>query len=274
MLLAVFQSFCYHILSFKKELFHFFTKYPLGQKFIRGANTMAKFLTTTGVSHHLETLVNKTDDFLFLISPFLKINDRLRYALEDLNRMKIDIRIVYGKSELKPSEVNWLQGMDFIRTSYCENLHAKCYISEDAAIITSMNLYEFSQVNNEEMGILVIKEDDPNLYDKIYQEARRLVRVSDEVELSVKKVPRTNDDEKITTRKEEGEAFCIRCQKRIKLNPQAPYCNSCYRTWKRFENKEYQEKYCHICGKEHAVTMVKPVCYSCFKANRKLFQTS
>lgn len=176
---------------------------------------MAKFLTTTGVSHHLETLVNKTDDFLFLISPFLKINDRLRYVLEDLNRMKIDIRIVYGKSELQPSQVSWLQGMDFIRTSYCENLHAKCYISEDAAIITSMNLYEFSQVNNEEMGILVIKEDDPVLYDEIYQEARRLVRVSDEVKLSVKKVPRTEEEK---TAAGEEEAFCIRCQKKIKLN--------------------------------------------------------
>ncbi len=34
-----------------------------------------------------------------------------------------------------------------------QNLHAKCYLNEKAAIITSMNLYDFSQVNNNEMGV-------------------------------------------------------------------------------------------------------------------------
>jgi hypothetical protein len=235
---------------------------------------MANFLTTTGVSHQLERLVKETDDFLLLISPYLKLNDRLRYALEDLNRMKIDIRIVYGKSELQPDQVSWLQEMKFIRTSYCENLHAKCYISEDGAILTSMNLYEFSQVNNEEMGIFVSRDADPDLYEEIYQDARRLVRISDEVKLSVKKVPRTEEQAVNGSEQEEGDAFCIRCQKAIKRNPQAPYCYDCYRVWKRFENRMYEEKYCHLCGKEHTATMGKPVCYDCYKTNRALFRAS
>jgi hypothetical protein len=61
------------------------------------------------------------------------------------------------------------------------------------------------------------------------------------------------------------KGLCIRCQQTIKLNPQAPYCRSCFRVWKRFENPTYQEKYCHICGKEDETTMLKPVCYDCYK---------
>ena len=55
--------------------------------------------------------------------------------------------------------------MDFIRTSYCKNLHAKCYLNGNRALLTSMNLYEFSQVNNHEIGVLVVREEEPHLYD-------------------------------------------------------------------------------------------------------------
>jgi len=67
-------------------------------------------------------------------------------------------------------------------------LHAKCYINESQAIVTSMNLYAYSQENNEEMGILVFKEDDPDLYQEIYAEAQRLLTISEEVRVTVKKV--------------------------------------------------------------------------------------
>ena len=116
-----------------------------------------------------------------LISPYLRLSTRIRELLEDKNRMKIDIRVVYGKSELRSDENNWLEDMTSIRTSYCANLHAKCYMSERAALITSMNLYEFSQVNNHEMGVLVDRTQSEDLYRQIYDEAMRIIRLSDEI---------------------------------------------------------------------------------------------
>ena len=124
---------------------------------------MAKFLDTTGVSYHLQQIINQAQDTLILISPYLKINERLRQSLDDKDRMKIDIRVVYGKNDLQPDQINWLRSLKFVRTSFCENLHAKCYLNEREAIITSMNLYEFSQVNNQEMGISIFKAEDPQL---------------------------------------------------------------------------------------------------------------
>ena len=133
---------------------------------------MAKFLDTTGVSYHLQQLINRAEERLILISPFLKINDRIKQSLADKNRMKLDIRVVYGKNELQPEENNWLKSMQSIRSSFCKELHAKCYLNEKEAIITSMNLYEFSQVTNNEMGIYIEKEKDPELYRDTYEEVQ------------------------------------------------------------------------------------------------------
>jgi hypothetical protein len=39
---------------------------------------MAKFLSTTGVSYHIEELIKGTKDRLILISPYLKLTDRIK----------------------------------------------------------------------------------------------------------------------------------------------------------------------------------------------------
>ena len=122
---------------------------------------MAEFLTTTGISYRLEEIIKNARERLMIISPFLRVNDRIKELLEDKDRLKIDVRVIYGKNELQPTENNWLESMTSIRTSFCKNLHAKCYLNEDEALITSMNLYEFSQVNNNEMGIRVVREEEP-----------------------------------------------------------------------------------------------------------------
>ena len=51
-----------------------------------------------------------------------------------------------------------------------------------------MNLYEFSQQNNEEMGIVVNKNDDVELYDDINKEVKKLLTISEEIRISVKKI--------------------------------------------------------------------------------------
>ncbi len=65
---------------------------------------MAKFLNTSATNYFLEELIKTAKDRLILISPFLKLNDRVKELLQDKNRLKIDVRIVYGKNELQPEE--------------------------------------------------------------------------------------------------------------------------------------------------------------------------
>ena len=157
---------------------------------------MAKFLNTSATNYFLEELIKRAKDRLILISPFLKLNDRMKELLADKNRLKIDVRIVYGKSELQPEEINWLKELTYIRTSFCKNLHAKCYLNEGLCIITSLNLYEFSQINNNEMGVLIVRSDDAELYKDAYEEAQRIIRISDEVRISLERVAITEPEEK------------------------------------------------------------------------------
>lgn len=154
---------------------------------------MAKFLNSSGTTYHLEELIKNASDRLIIISPYLKLNERIKELLEDRNRLKIDIRIVYGKNDLHPEEINWLKNLTFIRTSFCKNLHAKCYLNENECIITSLNLYEFSQVNNNEMGVLIYRNEDAKLYADTYEEAQRIIRISDEVRMSLEKVTESDN---------------------------------------------------------------------------------
>ena len=122
---------------------------------------MAEFVTTTGISNSLESIITETKERLVIVTPYLKVNPLLKDLLEEKDRWKIDIRVIYGKSELNPQESSWLESLTSVRTSFCEDLHAKCYMNEATVLITSMNLYEFSQVNNREMGILVSRGGRP-----------------------------------------------------------------------------------------------------------------
>jgi phosphatidylserine/phosphatidylglycerophosphate/cardiolipin synthase-like enzyme len=164
---------------------------------------MAKFLNTSATNYFLEELIKESKDRLILISPFLKLNDRIKELLTDKDRLKIDVRIIYGKSELQPEELAWLKGLTYIRTSFCKNLHAKCYMNEELCIISSLNLYEFSQVNNNEMGVLIRRAEDAELYKDAYEEAQRIIRISEEVRISLERVadepaPAKTDNEEKT----------------------------------------------------------------------------
>ena len=55
---------------------------------------MAKFLNTSGTNFFLEELIKNAKERLILISPYLRLNDRIKELLEDKDRLKIDIRIV------------------------------------------------------------------------------------------------------------------------------------------------------------------------------------
>jgi phosphatidylserine/phosphatidylglycerophosphate/cardiolipin synthase-like enzyme len=226
---------------------------------------MAKFLDTTGVSYHLQQLINRANERLILISPFLKINDRIKQSLEDKNRMKIDIRVVYGKNELQPEENNWLKSMQSIRSSFCKDLHAKCYLNEKEAIITSMNLYEFSQVNNNEMGIYIEKDKDPELYKDIIEEAQRLIRISDEIVVSVEKAAdkekKKERDERPKAKSDKDSGFCIRTGVPVQFDVERPFSYEAYKKWNEYADRDYPEKYCHFTGEDSSgqTSMNKPI---------------
>jgi hypothetical protein len=219
---------------------------------------MAEFLDTQGISYYLKRLINNSIDKLYLISPYLQLNNQLKLSLEDRHKFSIDIIIIYGKiSDINPEDSAWLQSMPGIKLLFHKDLHAKCYFNEKEAIITSMNLYMFSQQNNVEMGIYISKEKDEELYKQVANEVDRIKRGSEHRTISVQKV----ENKKLVTPKEsipykerfkkndfKRTGYCIRTRVEIPFNINEPMCYDAKKIWSKFSNPEYPESFCHFSG--------------------------
>lgn len=137
---------------------------------------MALFLETQAISNELLRLIKEAKERLILVSPYLKASTHIQERLNTISKKGIlsEFLIIYGKEELKKSEQDWIKEIENLEVIEKKNLHAKCYINEEKAIICSMNLYDFSQQNNIEMGILITKKDDEEAYNSLMDEISNL----------------------------------------------------------------------------------------------------
>ncbi len=123
---------------------------------------MAAFITGNEINLSLENLIKDADDYLLLISPYIKLHDRLKDELKaKISNHDLEITILFGKNEsdasksVKKEDIEFFMQFTNIKICYQKNLHAKYYASEGCSILTSMNLHQFSQNNNIEAGILM-----------------------------------------------------------------------------------------------------------------------
>ena len=184
---------------------------------------MAKFLNTSAANYYLEEIIRLANDRLILLSPTLKLNDRVKELLEDKNQRKIEVQIVFERNELLPEEVNWLRGLSFVRTSFCRNLHACCYLNEQCCIVSSLGLHELSLVKTNEIGVLIAKSEDEELFQNLTDEAERIVRISEEVRMSFEKVRRVSEENAPLTSDETesvGKLSTSRLAKKLGLRTQ------------------------------------------------------
>ena len=147
---------------------------------------MPQFLTTSGTSHLIEDIIIKANSELVLITPYLKLSRILFERLTEANHRGVRIRLVYGKSELHHNERNQLDALTNIELLFLENLHAKCYFNDKTLIVSSMNLYEFSEKNNREMGIVLTRRDDEECFADALAEAQSIIAAAQVV--SVRKI--------------------------------------------------------------------------------------
>lgn len=140
---------------------------------------MAKFFTTRGLSHNLEEVIKNADLWIMLVTPYLQFSQTIYERLQHAKKRGVSITFIYGKASLNPKEFKLLQELN-CKVCFKANLHAKCYSNEKAALICSMNLYAFSEVNNEEMGVLLEQEFDKQAYEdclnilKFFEESSEL----------------------------------------------------------------------------------------------------
>jgi phosphatidylserine/phosphatidylglycerophosphate/cardiolipin synthase-like enzyme len=121
---------------------------------------MPRFVEGDKLNAALIDLIKNADEYLFLISPYIKLHSRIKDQLKLKRSLaELQIIIVFGKSEdgqsnrISEEDLTFLKEFPNIQIRYEKSLHAKYYASEDGALITSLNLYDFSQNNNIEVGV-------------------------------------------------------------------------------------------------------------------------
>lgn len=121
---------------------------------------MSQFRYGHALNASVEKIICEAEKWLILVSPYIKLNHRYIDELKALKtRPKCRILICFGKSEgqyhksFDTEALVFLKEMPNIKIVYDERLHAKFYANESRSLLTSMNLYAYSQDNNIEVGV-------------------------------------------------------------------------------------------------------------------------
>jgi hypothetical protein len=234
---------------------------------------MPEFLTTRGTTHQLEQLIQDTDRRLTLISPYLQFSNNDLARLKAADNRGVETHLVLRTEKLRSEEQEKLRGFKNLSLYTLDNLHAKCYANEKCILISSMNLYSYSEANNWEMGVLLTDADGKAMIDA-RREINAILQASTQRPMPgmirslianvFQRPPVSPTKKAVAPKKHEG--FCIRCSDEIRYRPVSPLCGSCYSSWAAWENENYPERNCHRCGNSADVTKAKPLCTSCFRA--------
>jgi PLD-like domain len=255
---------------------------------------MATFLTGNDLNAQLENLFEFADEYIILISPYIKLHDRYASALKaKKDNPNLKIIVVFGKNEddfsksMKQEDFNFFKDFPNIEIRYEKRLHAKYYANESSAILTSMNLYNFSQDNNIEAGVLTnrkgilgsitsqdtLENDAAGYFQRVIEQSDLLFLKEPKFESTMLGLSRRYTNSVIETDKlsdffnnklkadtsfkkdtfipkqaTKQMGFCIRTGTQIPFNQKLPMCDTAFQSWKKFSNNEYPEKYCHFSG--------------------------
>lgn len=171
---------------------------------------MAEFLTTRGISHHIEEIVKAAKEQITLVTPYLKFSDLLYQRLQYADSKGIRITVIYGKTDLSTQQDKRLSKLTNLNLYFLSNLHAKCYFNEETLILSSMNLYQYSEESNREMGMLIERKTDRKIFQQIIDEVESIKAASQTMKESIK------SPEVIETKELDWSAVKLEYLKRLK----------------------------------------------------------
>jgi len=250
---------------------------------------MAKFLKGNELNAELEKILETAKKQIILISPYIKLHNRYKATLlTKIDKPNLEIILLFGKNKedisksMKQDDFDFFKQFPNIEIRYEERLHAKYYANETKALLTSMNLYGFSQNNNIEAGVLMessFKGLIPSENEMSKNSREYFKIVLEQAELLYKKEPifenkylfffkkfmkseikedklsdffnKKNSSEKIKKTKDyndENKGFCIRTGIKIPFNIEKPMSYEAFKEWSKGRDADYPEKYCHFSG--------------------------
>tara|TARA_B100001167_G_scaffold189601_1_gene154600 strand:- start:1353 stop:2288 length:936 start_codon:yes stop_codon:yes gene_type:complete len=117
------------------------------------------FLNTQLLNQFIPELIKSSENELVLIVPYVQISKTIFKALQVANKNRVQIILIYRENKLNDREKSKLLSLGNISLLHHPHIHSKCYFNGDVLIIGSMNLYEYSELNNREMGSLFVHQE-------------------------------------------------------------------------------------------------------------------
>lgn len=121
---------------------------------------MSKFLTGKDLEEKLTDIIWDAKKYIVIISPFIKLDDYVKNIFEKVkSRHDISFYLLFGKNEnsknrsISSKDFEYFTEFKNIAILYNKDLHAKHYCNESEGLITSLNLYDYSMINNVEYGV-------------------------------------------------------------------------------------------------------------------------
>lgn len=187
----------------------------------------------------------------------------------------------------------WFKAND-IEVFGIPNLHAKFYMNEQEAVVTSMNLLKSSWSGSLELGF-VVEGDAHDQLVKYLTNTLRVLANAVPVRSSSERSParststsRSKSKIKTSTSTKEPEAgpkgllgsfigavknafdlhpgYCIRCGEPLSekdVEAGKTLCAKDYRAWARYKDPNFREKYCANCGSKRKTSYAQPYCQEC-----------
>lgn len=162
-------------------------------------------------------IINEAEREMVIIVPYIKTSENMYQALLEADSRGVESLIVYREESLKPAEKQKLKAIHNLNLLHHPNVHAKCYMNESHLLITSMNLYEYSELNNREMGILIEKwhysHYGDNPVDAAINEIRSIINSSQLEKKSRETIEEGFEIDIIKDRRGRAEDYCRKLSK-------------------------------------------------------------
>jgi len=140
---------------------------------------MVQYLNTQSAYSEIENIVNRAEYKLVIMSPYIQINrtllQKIFYASE---HRSIDVSLMCRVNDIKPEEMAVMNQINRLEIFDLPNLHANCIYNEKALVITSLNLFDYSQTNNRDMGAMLTADKDPGAFIAAVRETEYMMQLA------------------------------------------------------------------------------------------------
>jgi hypothetical protein len=123
----------------------------------------------------ISTLIAESNEKFYAITPYVKIADwkKIIVSIEQAKRKNVSIKFFIREIDQRNYEILTSLGVEIFKI---EGLHTKLYFNETEVIVSSMNLYEFSDLHS--IDIAILYKDKEN-YNKIYDYYLKYIKPHD-----------------------------------------------------------------------------------------------